>query len=88
MEVKIPFNAPPDRECEIQIHQGDLFNENSEMLSIDVCNQYTLQAEAFSKAILETTEVPVSLENARENGKVLEAIFLSAKEDRWIKLKQ
>lgn len=87
MEIKIPFNAPPDRACEIQIHQGDLFNEKSEMLSIEICNQYTLQAEAFSKAILENTEVPVSLENARANGKILEAIFLSAKENRWVELK-
>lgn len=86
LEIKIPFNAPPDKKCEILIHKGNLFNEDSEILTMDICNQYTLQAEAFSKAILENSEVPVSLENARANSQVLQALFLSAKEDRWIEV--
>jgi predicted dehydrogenase len=84
LEVRIPFNAPPDRPCEIRIDAGDVFNESFETLAFDTCNQYRLQAEAFTKAIVEDTEVPVSLENAKANAKVLEAIFLSAKEGRWV----
>lgn len=87
MEVRIPFNAPPDKPCEIRIHQGDIFNENFETLTFDTCSQYTLQAEAFTRAITEDTEVPVSLENAMANARVLEAIFQSAKEGRWVELK-
>lgn len=86
LEVRIPFNAPADRPCEIRIHSGDLFDENFETINFETCNQYTLQALAFTKAVLEDTEVPVSLEDAKANTKVIEAIFLSAKEERWVEI--
>lgn len=86
LELRIPFNAPPDRPCEIRVSSGDLFNENYETLSFGICNQYTLSAEDFTKAIVEDSEVPVSLENAMANTRVLEALFQSAREGRWIAL--
>jgi predicted dehydrogenase len=43
-----------------------------------VCDQYTIQGELFSRAILENTEVPVPLEDALKNMAVIEAIFRSA----------
>lgn len=87
LEVRIPFNAPSDRPCEIRMSSGDIFRENFERASFDICNQYTLQAEAFTRAVVEDTEVPVTLEDAKANAKVLEAIFLSARENRWVDLK-
>lgn len=86
LEIRIPFNAPPDRPCEIRIATGDIFRENFDTLSFETCNQYTLQAEDFTKAVVEDGEVPVTLENAKANAKVLEAIFRSAKERKWIDL--
>lgn len=86
LELRIPFNAPHDRPCEIRIHSGDLFDENYETIPFETCNQYTLQAEAFTKTVIDNTEVPVSLEDAKANTKVIEAIFLSAKEDRWVEI--
>ena len=44
--------------------------------------------EAFSKAVIEDTEVPVPLEDSLANTRVLEAIFLSAKEGRWVEIAQ
>ena len=87
LEIRIPFNAPPDRSCEIRISSGDIFRENFETISFKTCNQYTLQAEAFTRAVAEDQEVPVTLEDAKANAKVLEAIFLSAKEKRWVDVK-
>jgi hypothetical protein len=43
-----------------------------------VCGQYTLQGDAFSKAVLENTEVSISIEDAIKNMAVIEAIFQSA----------
>jgi len=86
LEIRIPFNAPPDRPCDIRMTTGDIFRENFETLSFETCNQYTLQAEAFTKAVVEDGEVPVTLENAKANAKVLEAIFRSAQEKRWVEL--
>ena len=87
LEIRIPFNAPPDRPCEIRIASGDIFRENFENIHFDTCNQYRIQAEAFTKAVVEDSEVPVTLEDAKANAKVLEAIFLSAREKRWVDVK-
>lgn len=86
LEIRIPFNAPPDRPCEIRVSSGDIFRKNFEAIAFDTCNQYRIQAEAFTQAVVEDSEVPVPLENAQANAKVLEAIFLSAREKRWVDL--
>jgi predicted dehydrogenase len=86
LEIRIPFNAPPDRPCEVRLSSGDIFRENFETIHFDTCNQYRIQAEAFTQAVVEDSEVPVTLENAKANARVLEAIFLSAKEKRWVDL--
>ena len=84
LEVKIPFNAPKDRQTQVQMDAGDLFQEKIEQLSFEIVDQYALQGEAFTRAVLEDLHVPVSLENAMANAKVMEAIFQSAKEGRWV----
>ena len=50
---------------------------------IPTCDQYTIQGDAFSLAIRENTEVPVPLEDALGNMKVIDAIFRSANNGRW-----
>ena len=86
LEIRIPFNAPPDRPCEIRISPGDIFRENFENIRFNTSNQYRIQAEAFTKAVVEDSEVPVTLEDAKANAKVLEAIFHSARQERWVDL--
>jgi predicted dehydrogenase len=84
IEIKIPFNAPSDRPCEILIDNGkDVFGGGITEETIPVCDQYTMQGDAFSKAIREGTEVPVPLEDAIVNMAVIEAIFKSADTKRW-----
>ena len=84
IEIEIPFNAPNDRPTRILIDaDGDLRGSGIVIESFAVCDQYTLQGDAFSKAILEDTEVPVPLEEGIRNMAVIEAIFRSAKSGRW-----
>jgi predicted dehydrogenase len=79
IEVEIPFNAPPDRPCRIMIDDGrDVFGSGVTVETLPVCDQYTLQGDAFSRAILEGTEVPVPISDAVKNMAVIEAIFRSA----------
>jgi predicted dehydrogenase len=79
IEIEIPFNAPPDRPCRILIDDGrDVFGGGITMETLPVCDQYTVQGDAFSRAILENTEVPVPMEDAVKNMAVIEAIFRSA----------
>ncbi len=84
IEIEIPFNAPKDRPTRIFIDiGGELFGSGISTEVFPVQDQYTLQGDAFSKAILEDTEVPVPLEDAIANMAVIEAIFRSAQTNQW-----
>jgi predicted dehydrogenase len=50
---------------------------------IPICNQFTIQADLFSVAIRDNTEVPNPLEDAILNAAVIEALFRSAHSGRW-----
>ncbi|MBL8229938.1 MAG: Gfo/Idh/MocA family oxidoreductase [Bryobacterales bacterium] len=84
VEIEIPFNAPPDVPCRIFVDEGgDLFGRSIVTEEVAVCDQYTVQGDAFSEAILNGSEVPVPLENALANMAVIEAIMRSAKTGKW-----
>lgn len=84
IEIEIPFNAPPDRPTRLFVDDsGDLFGGGISTETFPVCDQYTLQGDAFSKAVLEGAEVPVSVEDAIKNMAVIEAIFNSAHSGQW-----
>lgn len=79
IEIEIPFNAPPDKPTTIWLHS----KAGTEEMSSDAVDQYTVQGDLFSKAILENTAVPTPLEDAINNMKAIEAIFESAKTGVW-----
>lgn len=84
IEIEIPFNAPKDRPTRIFIDDGgDLFGAGLTVEEFPVCDQYALQGDAFAHAVFDNTEVPVPLEEAIRNMKVIEAIFVSAKSGGW-----
>jgi predicted dehydrogenase len=84
IEVEIPFNAPPDRPCRILVDDGrDVFGGGVEPLTFPVCDQYTLQADLFSQAILDGGPVATPLEDAVANTRVIEAVFRSAESGHW-----
>lgn len=83
IEIEIPFNAPDDRPCRILINDGDISTQATQVITIEACNQYTLQGDAFSQAILQDTEVPVPLEDSLHNMAVIEAIFRAGGSGRW-----
>jgi predicted dehydrogenase len=84
IEIEIPFNAPNDRPCRIFIDDGrDVFGGGVSTEALPTCDQYTIQGDAFSKAVREGSEVPVSVEDAIKNMAVIEAVFRSAESGRW-----
>ena len=78
IEIEIPFNAPPDEPCRMWHQRGSEIEE----IMLDVCDQYTIQGDAFSRAVLDDTEVPTPLEDAVANMRVLEALKSGAASDR------
>jgi predicted dehydrogenase len=84
IEIEIPFNAPNDRPTRIFIDDGsDVCGSGIRTEAIPVCDQYTVQGDAFSRAIREGGEVPVPLEDAIANMAVIEAIFRAADSGKW-----
>jgi predicted dehydrogenase len=79
LEIEIPFNAPPDKPCRMWHQRG----ENIAEITLEICNQYTIQGDLFSQAILNDTAVPTPIEDAIANMKVIEALFASAKSGSW-----
>jgi predicted dehydrogenase len=85
IDIEIPFNAPIDKPTRIFIDDGkDLYAGASAVLeSFPISNQFTIQADLFSRAIRENTEVPNPLEDAICNMAVIDALFRSGQSGKW-----
>jgi len=82
IEIEIPFNAPAKRPCRIWYAHDSTIDE----LVLEPCNQYTLQGDLFSQAIVDDTPVPTPLEDAVANMRVIDAIIQSGREGKWVEL--
>jgi len=84
VEIERPFNPYVDRPCKIWHQRG---NEVEEIV-LEIYNQYTIQGELFSQAVLDDTEVPTPLEDAVANMEVIEALIRSAKSGTWVEVQK
>ncbi len=82
IEIEIPFNAPPDQPCRIWHQRRDEIEE----IVFDVCNQYTIQGDLFSLAVLNETEISTPLEDAVANMRVIDSVILSAESGTWVNI--
>jgi len=80
IEVEIPVNAPANQSTRIFYQHGDELEE----IRLAPCDQYTIQGDLFSQAILNNSEVPTPLSDALANMRVIEAIFRSARNGTWV----
>ncbi|HAA49879.1 MAG TPA: NAD-binding protein [Planctomycetaceae bacterium] len=80
VEIEIPFNAPPDRPCLMWHETADGIEE----IEFPICDQYTIQGELMSQAILDDTPVPTPIADAVANMKVIEAVFESGRTGGWV----
>ena len=84
IELEVPVNAAPEREARLNVDTGaDLYGGGMTTETFPLCDQYGLEGDAFSRAILENTEVPVPLEAAVKNMAVIDAIFRSGRSGMW-----
>ena len=82
IEIEIPFNAPADKPTKLWLQNGDQIEE----IIFDICDQYTIQGDLFSLAIINNTDVPTPIEDAVANMKVIEKIIESADRNCWLKV--
>jgi predicted dehydrogenase len=79
VEIDLPFNVPPDKAARIRHRRAG----QTEEIDLPASDQYGLQGEAFSRAILEDTAVPTPLGDAVANMRVIEAIRASSASGCW-----
>ena len=84
LEIEIPFNAPKDRPCRLWTDDGrDVFGGGRREVTIETCDQYQVQGDAFARAVLDGTDVPHPLESTLRNMSIIDALFRSAESGRW-----
>jgi predicted dehydrogenase len=83
MEIQYPINPPNGQPSHILIDEAKLPGPGIETETFEYADQFTIQGDAFSKAIRENGEVPVPVEDAICNIAVLEAVFRSAESGKW-----
>lgn len=74
VEIEIPFNAPPNHATRLWLYTKD----GAEEMEFEPVDQYTLQGDLFAQAVLNNTPVPTPLQDAINNMKVIEAVFVNA----------
>jgi len=83
IKLEIPFNPPADKPARVWLTKGN----SREKMEFDMCDQYGIQGDLFSRAILDKNEVPTSLQDAVNNMRVIESIIESNKTGRRVTLK-
>lgn len=79
VEIEIPFNAPSDRPTRLW-YQSE---RGLEEIRLPVCNQYAIQGDLFSKAILDDAPVPTPIDDALANMLAIDAVFRAGRSGAW-----
>lgn len=88
LEVQIPFNAPPGEACWLFLDDGSRLDGTSiEAIEIPPSNQFAIQGQLFSRAILDKTPAPYRLEDSVANMRVIDALFASARTGSFVTIR-
>ena len=82
VQLEIPFNAPQDGPSRVW-HETEAGTFETVFDRVD---QYALQAEAFSKSVLDDAPAPIPLSDALANARAIDAVFESARRGGWVEL--
>lgn len=80
VELEIPFNPVANEVSRIRV--------DGAVEEFAPCDQYTLQGDAFSRAILEGGQPPVPLEDSLRNMKAIDAVFRAGDMGEWEKVEK
>lgn len=85
LEVLVPFNAPAGGAAKLLIDDGrDLAGGGQTIEDIAPCDQYTLQGDAFSRAVLGEARLVYGPEDAIANMRIIDAFFRSGETGGWV----
>jgi predicted dehydrogenase len=77
IDIEIPFNIPPDRPTRIRVTAGGdpPVAPATEVRTYAPADAYTLQADAFARAVLDGADLPVPPADALANQRVIDTIL-------------
>lgn len=78
--VEIPFNIPADRPTRLLLTQGGdpPVAPNTEVIEVPPADQYEVQVDGFSRAVLGEAPVPIPPEDAVANMGVIDRVLAAA----------
>ena len=84
IEVLIPFNAPQGEATKILVDtDGALDGSAVRTETVPPSDQYTLQGDAFSRAVRGEIALPYGLDDAVQNMRIVDALMRSESSGRW-----
>jgi predicted dehydrogenase len=87
IEVEIPFNAPLGGSTKLHTDDGKRLDGGSTSTEVvAACDMYTLEIDAFSRAVRGDFALPYGVEDAIANMRVIDALFASEKTGAWVNL--
>ena len=77
ISLEIPFNIPPDLPTRVFVTAGGdpPVQPDTQVLTFEPANEYTIQAERFAAAVLDGAQVPIPPLDAVGNLRVIEELF-------------
>ena len=82
IEIERPFTPFPDHPSKIILY----LEQNRQEVIFEVCNQYTIQGDLFSLAIINDTPVPTPIADGVANMRVIDRIIESSNTHAWVKV--
>jgi predicted dehydrogenase len=82
IEIENPFTPSINDSVKILLYKDEGIRE----FLFEPCDQYTLQGDIFSQAIINDTDVFTPFSDAVANMKVIDKIFESGKTGKWIEV--
>ena len=84
IEILIPFNAPQGETTRILVDtEGRVDGAGVRTETLPESDQYTLQGEAFSRAVRGEATLPWGVDDAVQNLRIIEALLRSETSGRW-----
>ena len=85
--VENPFNAVATKPTTVVIYNGkSIYRKENTTKVFPATDQYEHQVTKFSNELIYKTKIDYDLIDAKKNMKVLDAIFMSIKKNKWIKI--
>jgi predicted dehydrogenase len=80
IEIEVPFNPSPEKPTRLWHQRSGQTDE----IQFPICNQYTIQADQFSLAVMNDTPAPTPLSDALANMKAIDALRASSNTNAWV----